>query len=237
MFILRRIVYFLAIPILLFVGGSVVVESFAESQLANGMRSTLDLKERPSVQIESFPILYRVFQGRIPRVLVEAETFVIEGLEIAELTIDMEGVKTSFGTLVRQNRFDLTIEKGSGNARITQTAINAFLAREKKDVVVTLGAGEVVTVTADEVIAGTRHRFVATGKLKLGGRVLTFTPTRTTMDGLPVPSALRPRARRETTFSVEIPKLPAGITASRVVVSEGQLALIANLDDFVLKVR
>ncbi|MGH2784380.1 MAG: LmeA family phospholipid-binding protein [Actinomycetota bacterium] len=237
MFIVRRLIYFLAIPILLFVGGSAVVESFAESQLANGMRSTLGLKQRPTVQIEAFPILYRVFQGRIPRVLVEADTVVIEGLEIAKLTIDMEGVKTSLGTLVRRNRFDLTIEEGAGNARITQTAINAFLQREKKDVVVTLRAGDVVTVTTDEVIAGTRHRFAATGTVKLDGRVLRFTPTRTTMDGLSVPSALRSRARRETTFSVEIPKLPAGITATRVVVTEGQLALVANLADFVLKVR
>ena len=237
MFIVRRIIFFLAIPVALFIVASVVVESFAESQLASGMRSTLDLREKPTVQIEAFPILYRVFQGRIPRVRVEADTFVVEGLEIAELAIDMRGVKTSIGTLVRQNRFDLVVERGSATARITQAAINAFLVREKVDAVTTLRDGGLVTVVNDEVIAGTRHRFAATGRLSLGARVLTFKPTRITMDGAPVPAALRTRARRETTFSVEIPKLPVNILPTEVAVRSGELSLTAELDETTIRIR
>jgi hypothetical protein len=237
MFIVRRIIFFLAIPVALFIVASVVVESFAESQLASGMRSTLDLREKPTVQIEAFPILYRVFQGRIPRVRVEADTFVVEGLEIAELAIDMRGVKTSIGTLVRQNRFDLVVERGSATARITQAAINAFLVREKVDAVTTLRDGGLVTVVNDEVIAGTRHRFAATGRLSLGARVLTFKPTRITMDGAPVPAALRTRARRETTFSVEIPKLPVNILPTEVAVRAGELSLTAELDETTVRIR
>jgi hypothetical protein len=237
MFIVRRIIFFLAIPVALFIVASVVVESFAESQLASGMRSTLDLREKPTVQIEAFPILYRVFQGRIPRVRVEADTFVVEGLEIAELAIDMRGVKTSIGTLVRQNRFDLVVARGSATARITQAAINAFFEREKVDAVATLRDGGVVTVVNDEVIAGTRRRFAATGRLSLGARVLTFKPTRITMDGAPVPAALRTRARRETTFSVEIPKLPVNILPTAVAVRAGELSLTAELDETTVRIR
>lgn len=237
MFVVRRIIYWLAIPIGLFILASVVAESFAESQLASGMRSTLDLKEKPEVQIEAFPILYRVFQGRIPRVRVEADTFTVDGLEIAELALDMEGVKTSVGTLIRQNRFDLTVEEGSASARITQVAVNAFLQREKVDAVVMLREDGLVTVVNDEVIAGTRHRFAATGPLSLGGRRLTFKPTRFTMDGAPVPAALRTRARRETTFSVEIPKLPVNILPTEVAVREGELSLVAVLSDTTIQVR
>ncbi|MEX2557003.1 MAG: DUF2993 domain-containing protein [Actinomycetota bacterium] len=237
MFIIRRIVFLLAIPLLLFLGGSAVIESFAESQLSNGMRSTLGLRERPSVQIEAFPIILRVIQGRIPRITVEAHTVVIEGLEIAELSMDMEGVEASVDVLVRQNKFDLTVESGTGFARITEGSINAFIESEKKDVTVALRADGTVAVTADEVVGGTRRRFGATGTLALGGRVLTFKPTSFTMDGKPVPQAFRARARGETTFSVEIPKLPAGIVPSEVVVNEGELRLVANFDTFILKVR
>ena len=237
MFIIRRLFFIVAIPVLLFLGGSAVIESFAESQLSNGMRSTLGLKERPSVQISAFPILYRIIQGRIPRVEVSAENVVIEGLEIADLDMDMEGVEASLDVLVRKNKFDLTVQSGNGTARITQDAINAFLAREKIDAVATLRADGTVTIVNDEVIAGTRHRFAATGRLTLGGRVLSFKPSRFTMDGAPVPSALVSRARRETTFSVEIPKLPAGVVPSEVIVEEGTLRLVANLDGYVLKVR
>lgn len=237
MFIIRRVVFMLAIPLLLFFGGSAVIETFAESQLSNGMRSTFGLRARPSVQIEAFPIILRVIQGRIPRVIVEAHTVVIEGLEIAELSMDMKGVEASFDVLVRQNKFDLTVESGNGFARITEASINALLAREKKDAVATLHADKLVTVVGNGVVAGTRHKFGATGTLSLGGRVLTFKPTRFTMDGRPVPKALVSVARRETTFSVEIPKLPAGIVPSEVVVSKGDLRLVANFDGFVLKVR
>lgn len=237
MFIIRRVVFILAIPAILFFVGSIVVESFAESQLSNGMRSTLDLRERPTVQIDAFPILYRVFQGEIPRVRVEAERFVVGGLEIAELSMDMRGVETSLGTLVRQNRFDLTIQQGSASARVTQASINGFLSREKVDAVVTLRPDGLVTVVNDEVIAGTRHRFAATGRVGLEARVLRFRPERITMDGAPVPGALRSRAQRETTFSVEIPKLPVNILPTEVVVREGQLVLVASLDKFVLQVR
>lgn len=237
MFIIRRLLFMLAIPLLLFFGGSAVIESFAESQLSNGMRSTLGLRERPSVQIEAFPILLRIFQGRIPRVTVEAHGVVIEGLEIAELSMDMKGVEASVDVLIRQNKFDLTVESGNGSARITEGSINAFLEREKRDVSVALRDGGTVAVTADEVIGGTRHRFGAIGTLALGGRVLTFKPRTFTMDGKPVPQAFRARARRETTFSVEIPKLPAGIIPNEVVVSAGDLRLVANFDTFILKVR
>jgi hypothetical protein len=237
MFIVRRLIFLLAIPALLFLGGSVVLESVAETQLANGMRTTLDLKTRPSVQISAFPILYRIIQGRIPRAQVEASDVVIEGLEIAELEIDMEGVEASLDVLVRQNKFDLTVDSGDATARITEKSINAFFAREKIDAVATLRADGTVTIVNDEVIAGTRHRFAATGRVSLGGRVLTFKPSRMTMDGAPVPAALVSRARRETTFSVEIPRLPAGITPSEVVVEQGVLTLVANLDGYVLKVR
>lgn len=237
MFIVRRVFFFLAIPLALFLGGSAVAESFAESQLSNGMRTTLDLSDRPDVQIEAFPIFLRLIQGRIPRVIVDAQTAVIEGLEIAEIWMDMQGVEASIDALVKRNKFDLTVEKGSGFARITEGSINAFLQRKKKDAVTTLRTDGLVDVVGTGVVAGTRHRFGATGSLELGGRVLTFKPTRFTMDGAPVPRALVSVARRETSFSVEIPKLPAGIQPAEVAVTKGELKLVANFDGYVLKVR
>lgn len=237
MFIIRRLIYFVAIPVAVFLGGSAVAETFAEGQLSNGMRTTLGLRERPSVQIEAFPLFLRVAQGRIPRVTVEAHTLTIEGLEIAEISMDMRGVEASLDVLVRQNKFDLTVERGNGFARVTQDAINAYLVRKKIDAVTTLRADGVVAVQSTGVVAGTRHRFGATGRLTLDARVLTFRPTRFTMDGAPVPKALVTLARRETSYSVELPKLPAGLLPGEVIVTKGVLELRANLDDFVLKVR
>ena len=237
MFIIRRLIFIAAVPVLLFFGASAVVEAFAESQLADGMRRTLSLNERPDVQIEAFPFLLRVVQGRIPRVRVDASTIVIEELEIRQLSLDLEGVEASLGALVRWNRFDLTVDHGDGSVRVAERSINAYLARKKEDVLVTLREDGTVAVTAEEVIGGRRRRFVATGHLTLGGRTLSFRPDAVTMDGRPVPAALRGRARRETSVSVDLPMLPAGIVPGEVLVTKGELSLVANLEGFVLEMR
>jgi DUF2993 family protein len=237
MFIFRRLLFMLAVPLLLFLGGSALIESFAESQLSNGMRTTLGLSERPTVQIEAFPIILRVIQGRIPRVRVDARTVVVEGLEIDRLSMDMEGVEASVDVLIRQNKFDLTVDRGNGTARITERAINAFLKREQVDVAVTLNEDGTVTAVTQKVVGGTRHTYAGVGTLSLDARVLIFKPTRFTLDGKPVPQAFRARVRRDTTFSVEIPRLPAGIVPREVLVKKGALSLVATFDGFVLKVR
>lgn len=237
MFILKRLLAPFVFLIALALGGSALLETFAESQLSGGMRTTLGLRTRPSVQIEAFPILYRIVQGRIPRVLVEAKDFVIEDLAIDTLVVDMRGVEASLDVLVRQNRFDLTVEDGDAVATIGERSINSFLAKRRKDVAVTLRADGTVLVRADEVVSGRSRRFEAVGTVTLGGRTLTFKARSFTVDGRPPPSSLVSRARTETAFSVEIPKLPAGIVPTEVNVSTGRVRLVATLAGYVLRVR
>lgn len=237
MFILRRLLFPLILLAGIALGGSAVIENFAESQLAGGLRTTLGLERRPKVQIEAFPIILRAIQGRIPRVRINARSVVIEEFEIAELDIDLRGVRASLDVLIRSNRFDLAVEEGEGVARITEQSVNAFLQKRKIDAHVTLLNNGNVFVRADEVIAGRQRRFEATGKLTLGGRTLTFTPSQVTVDGQPPPRELAERARRETTFSVELPKLPGNILPKEVTVTGGELAMVANLNDYELKLH
>jgi DUF2993 family protein len=234
MFILRRLLFPIVLLAGVALGGSAVIENFAESQLAGGLRSTLGLEKRPQVQIEAFPIILRAVQGRIPRVRIVARSLVIDEFEVAELDIDLRGVKASLDVLIRSNRFDLVVEEGEGVARITEQSVNVFLEKRKIDAHVTLLADGNAFVRADEVIAGRQRRFEATGKLTLGARTLTFTPAKITVDGQPPPRELADRARRETTFSVELPKLPGNILPTEVNVTGGEVALVANLQDYSL---
>jgi len=237
MFILRRLLAPIVFLIALFLGGSALLENFAESQLSSGMRTTLNIRSRPAVQIEAFPIILRIVQGRIPRVRVDARNVVLEGLQIDELLVDMRGVEASVDVLIRQNKFDLTVEDGTATATISEDSINAFLKREKRNVHVTLKPDGTVVVRADRIVAGRSRRFESTGRVTLDGRNLVFKPTRTTMDGVPVPSSLAAFGRRESSFSVEIPTLPAGIVPTEVIVTFGRLRLAATLEGYVLKVR
>lgn len=237
MFIIRRVVIFAVLVVAIFLGASVVLENVAESQLSTGVGRTLDLETRPAVQLDAFPFLLRVVQGRIPRVLVESRDFTLEGLEIAQLSIDMHGVHADLDVLIRSDRFDLSVEQGEASARVTEDAINAFLKDEAERARVTLRPDGMVFVRVDRVVGGRSRRFEATGRLSLSGRTLAFKPSRVTVDGAAPPPSLAARARRETTFSVEIPKLPGNILPSEVVVTQGELDLVADLKGYVLKLK
>jgi LmeA-like phospholipid-binding len=234
MFIFRRLFTSVVLLVAVFLGASVLLENVAESQLASGIGRTLGLHTRPAVQIDAFPILYRVFQGRIPRVDVEAHDFTVKGLDVAQLSIDMRGVRADLDVLIRSDRFDLHVEKGQGSARVTEDSINEFLKEQGERARVTLRSDGTVFVRVDRSVGGTSHRFEATGRVGLNGRTLSFRPSRVTVDGGPPPAALAERARRETTFSVEIPKLPGNILPSQVAVATGELSLVADLSGYTL---
>lgn len=236
MFILRRLIVPVIFLAALFLGASVVLENFAESQLAGGAGRALGLEKRPSVEIDAFPIIYRVIQGSIPGVRIEARDFVVEHLEISELAIAMRGVRADLDVLIRSDRFDLKVDDGEATARITEDATNAFLVFEKVDARVTFRADGTVFVRTDRVVSGRTRRFEARGRMSLGGRKLTFKPSSVTVDGRTSASAsLLARARRDTAFSVEIPKLPGNVLPSEVVVTQGQLALVASLKGYTLQ--
>lgn len=236
MFILRRLLIPIVFLVALFLGGSVVLESFAEGQLATGAGRVLGLKSRPDVEIDAFPIIYRVIQGRIPGVRIETHDLALEHLEIAELTIAMQGVHADLDVLIRSDRFDLKVDDGEATARVTEDAVNAFLVHEKVDAHITFRANGSAFVRADRVVGGRTRRFEATGKLVLAGRKLTFEPERVTVDGRTSPTAtLAARARRSTAFTVEIPRLPGNLLPSEVVVTKGEVEFVASLKGYELR--
>jgi hypothetical protein len=236
LFIFRKLFFMALVLVAVFLGASVVLESFAESQLATGVGRTLGLQVRPAISIDAFPILYRIMQGTIPKIEVVARDLVIQHLEITELDIDMRRVHADIGVLIRSDRFDLLVEEGEGTARITEDAVNAYLVFQKVDVHVTFRPDGSVFVRADRVVAGRTRRFEATGSLRLDVRKLIFKPARVTVDGKTSTSAaLAARARSATTFSVQLPKLPGNIIPSQVFVTKEQVALVATLKNYVLR--
>src|SRR3989442_9363816 len=237
MFIFRKLFILVVGLVAIFLGGSYVLESFAENQMSTSIGRTFGLRTRPAVEIDAFPIIWRVFQGRIPRIRIDAHDLVVNKLDIAELTVDLRGVRANLDVLIRSDRFDLSVDQGQGTALLTEDSVNAAIRRAGENAHMTFRPDGGVFVRADPVVAGRSRRFEATGRLFLDGRTLTFKPSKVTMDGGAVPPGLDAYARRQTTVTVEIPKLPGNILPAQVVVTEAQVALVANLKQYVLKLR
>ncbi len=236
MFIFRRLFFTAVLLVAVFLGASLVLENFAESQMSTGVGKTLGLQARPDVEIDAFPIILRVLQGNIPRVQVAARDLVVEHLEIAELNMDLEGVHADVDVLIRSDLFDLKVDKGEGSARITEDSVNAFLVYSKVDAHVTFRPDGTVFVRSDRTVGRRIRRFEATGAMSLDGRTLIFKPARVLVDGRPTSDpSLAARARRATAFSVQLPKLPGNILPSEVDVTKGEVTLVATLNGYVLK--
>jgi hypothetical protein len=236
MFLIRRLVVVAAILIALVLGTSAVLEAYAESQLADNIRRTFDLRARPTAEIDAFPILFRALQGRIPRVFIDARALKIQGLEISHLTVDMHGVHASLGQLLGGNHFDVTVENGKGEASVAESAVNDFLGQHNVDARVTLSSNGVVTVRSDRVVGGRKRRFEATGRLEIKGSKLVFNSTKVTVDGHP-PGLLFELAHRDTSFAVDIPKLPGDLVPKQVVVTAGEASLVVDLKGYTLRLR
>jgi hypothetical protein len=235
MFIFRKLFLLLVVIVGVFLGASAILESFAESQLSTGVGRTLGLKTRPAVEIDAFPIILRVMQGRIPRIVIDAHDITIDKLAVADLSIEMIGVHANIDVLIRSDRFDLAVERGQGSAKISEDAANSFLKDQGQNVHLTLRPDGTTFVRADRVVAGRPHRFEASGRLSIAGRILSFTPARVTADGQPPPPGLAAVARRDTTFTAKIPKLPGNILPDEVVVTEGEVTLVASLKGYHLR--
>lgn len=235
MFIVRRLVIWLVLLAAVATGANVVLERVVESRLAGVIGSTLDLRSRPDVEIDAFPILLRILQGRLPRLSVEARDLTLgDGFEVRGLSVELEDVHASLAVIADPGDFELSVGHGRASARVTEDAVNAYLERKDVDARVRLREGA-ASVRADRVVGGRTRRFEAAGTLSLSGRKLSFRPSRVTVDGEPPPPALAARAKRETAFSVEIPKLPGGIVPTAIEIHAGSATLTAALRDYRLR--
>lgn len=205
--------------------GNLWVANAAESKAAERIQREFDLSARPTVEIDGFPILLRIVQGRIPRVTIDGRDFAIQGLEVAHFRVSVEGLKASLSAL-RQGVRTVRVEGGEAFAEVTQDAVNAYLERQQERGRVTFTEGE-TRIRARATYGGRPHDLLASGTLEVDGEFLVFTATSVTMDGDPPPSALRDRTRRDASFRVPLPELPGGVRARRIVVRSGLARLEA----------
>lgn len=230
--ILLRPVVLLGILGVLFGAVNVVGERIAEDRIGILARDAFDLPSVPEVNLRAFPIVVRVFQGRIPGATLRArDVELADELVVRSVSLTLDGITAKGGLMSLVTDPDsavLVVERGSAVAESGEAELNAFLAKERTGVTTTLLEGRVVA-RASRRVAGRSRRVVASGRLVLSGRTVSFEPLAVTLDGRPPPDEFRREAAQAARFRVELPELPGGIRVQRIEVHKGFVRLTASV--------
>lgn len=232
-FVLKRLLIPLLVLGILFFGGNVVLQGVAQDRIAQAAQSTFGLQQKPEVELEGFPLLVRVFTGSLPGMTFRAGEVEIEGLRFRELIVRMEDID-AVGGLLRSAELEVMIGRGEVRGEATDDAVNAFLEQQDERARISFHPNRRATVRTTEMFAGSRRRIVAEGKVELleAEQQLRFTPEELTVDGEPPPPGFRDLARRRSTITVGIPRLPGGFKVTTIQSGEGFVAFAAVLEDF-----
>lgn len=221
----RRLSVAFVILALLAVGADFGVRIWAEGRLAASVQRSFELPEKPNLDLDGFPFLLRLAQGRFASATVESEDVVLEGLRVASVRIDGRDVRFSFRDLVRGGEDAVVlVHGGSGSLEVDDESLSEYIQNRSVPITVEFLGPEVrtsTTVSIGEVDTVAE----ATGQLEISDGSLLFTPETVSIDGeIGVP----PEA---LAFRVPLPTLVEGAVYERVIVGEGTARLEFTLTD------
>jgi hypothetical protein len=228
--ILRRIAIAIVAVLALLLIASAIIEPVAESRLRAVARRKTDAKAPPVVEIGAFPILLRLAQGRIPHLRIDARDVLHDKIRVERLEVDLRDIRFSPRRWLSGGRI-VFVGNGRLVARVTQDALNAYLAEMKVGATTTLREGSALVRTRAR-IAGAARQIDAVGTVAVVRGQLVFTASSATVDGHPPPPELAAEARRKASFSVALPPLPGGVVISRVETHAGFGVLVATVKNW-----
>ncbi|MBI4729587.1 MAG: DUF2993 domain-containing protein [Acidobacteria bacterium] len=223
----------------LFAGANVAAERLAEDRLAALAQDSFDLRARPEVALDAFPILVRIFAGDLPAVSLRASGIRAQGLTLRSVAIELQGIRFPggiLGLLSNPERARVIVARGRASAEVGEKDLNRFLAGKKVGASVRLLDGRAV-LRARRVVGGRSRVIEATGRIRLGRGAIFFDAEKVTVDGRAPPASWRAEARRAASFRVDLPKLPGGLRVQRLEILRGAIRLSATVRDYEMRLR
>jgi hypothetical protein len=204
---LRKLLIILAILIALLLAADFGTRLLAESWVSRGMKSALDLSERPDVTVGGFPFIPHLLAGSFPSVKATGRDLTTGGVTFRSVTLTLRGVKTSPVQLARGRGGTIRVEEGEGTATLTDDDITSALRRKGFDVEVRFVGTRVVLHS--EALGG-EVRVLASVK----GRTLVLRSD-------------DPRLR--ATFSLELPEIMPGLSFTGMRIGDSGAVLSFRL--------
>ena len=203
------------------VGADFGARSLAESRLASSVQASLDLPQRPDIELQGFPFLLQAAQGRLDGVSVEVRDFEAGGIPLQRVTLSFEDLEFD-GVALVSGSGTVASRGGTAQAVLSEIALSRYLQDQGTPVVVRLrGPGVQVTT---RISTGTKTTTAtAEGAVRIQDGHLVFSPKDVAIEGsVGVPAAA-------LAFDLPLPDLVPGITYESVLVSDGVAAIEASL--------
>lgn len=126
----RRVLIAVAVLVALLVGLDVGARLFAQDWVAGRLQETLALSEEPSVEFGGFAFLPGLITGEIQSVRTSGRSFVAEGIEFEEVTLNLRRVSYSPGKLILRAAGTIRAREGDGFVTMTDRQLtDAFRAQ------------------------------------------------------------------------------------------------------------
>lgn len=237
--LLLRLGVTLGVLAVLFAGANIAAERLAEDRLAAFAQDSFDLRSRPEVALDAFPILVRIFAGDLPAVSFSASGIRAQGLTLRSVEIELQGIRFPggiLGLLSNPENSRVIVARGRASAEASEKDLNGFLAGKKVGASVRLLDGRAI-LRARRIVGGRSRMLEAAGRIRLGRGAIFFDAGGVTIDGRDPPAAYRAEARRAASFRVDLPKLPGGLRVQRLEIRRGLVRLSATVRDYEMRLR
>jgi LmeA-like phospholipid-binding len=216
----------IAVVVLLILGAAAdfAAARIFEDRVTDAVRREYDLDRRPVVQVRDFPFLPRLAAGRFSTIDVAATDVTAEGINAAELQLQLHGVRVPREVLLGEPG-RVTVERADGTVELTQAEVNRLLADRLQGGALAI-EDDGVRVRVQVQLLGQPLDALVTGRLGARNGAVTFTPDAVQLgDGARLERAQESAIASQFGFEVPLPELPAGVRLERIETRPGLLVL------------
>jgi LmeA-like phospholipid-binding len=216
----------IAVVVLLILGAAAdfAAARIFEDRVTDAVRREYDLDRRPVVQVRDFPFLPRLAAGRFSTIDVAATDVTAEGINAAELQLQLHGVRVPREVLLGEPG-RVTVERADGTVELTQAEVNRLLADRLQGGALAI-EDDGVRVRVQVQLLGQPLDALVTGRLGARNGAVTFTPDAVQLgDGARLEQAQESAIASQFGFEVPLPELPAGVRLERIETRPGLLVL------------
>jgi hypothetical protein len=128
---MRRLSITLLVLAGLLVGLDFLARSVAAGTMAGLVKTNLELKERPDVDLGGFPFMTQVMDGRLETVTLSLSDLSRRGVTLSSLSVRLDEVKFSLRDLLDQNARRLRVAAVSGGAELDEGDLGRALRKSE----------------------------------------------------------------------------------------------------------